>query len=131
MEDSPQTPFAFRRQNGRALPDCNTPRRNSRAPTVMKIVTHNACHANAATCGHSSAEFAARPAIANGEDSGNSSANVAIQLPGRETAADDSPNIATCRIVIGSDSIWISRIVDACAPTPRNTEPNNSYAMLK
>jgi hypothetical protein len=41
--------FAFRRQNGRALPDCSTPLRNSRAPTVMKIVTHSACHASAAT----------------------------------------------------------------------------------
>ena len=31
----------------------------------------------------------------------------------------------TWKIVIGSDSIWISRTVPACAPTPRNTAPSN------
>ena len=50
----------------------------------MKIATHKACHASAATCGHSAGELAACAAIAKGDDSGNSSA-AAGQL-GRDAA---------------------------------------------
>ena len=79
----------------------------------MKIVTHSACHASAAACGHSPAWLAACPTIANGDDSGNSSATSASVLPGRAAAEEASANIPTWMMVIGSDSIWISRGVAA------------------
>src|SRR4051812_40461859 len=95
-----------RRRHHAGLPDLSTLRRNTRDETRMITVTHRACQAIAAPCGHNSGACAARASIANGELHGKIIAPIATGLPESPTTVEAKATTASCPIVTGIDIVW-------------------------